>query len=194
MRSLFRTSSSCPSKGFESVSKVAFAPCVEPFFVGSNRACAAGIFVSAVVMTGKGLGASIVSFRSCRLRSEPLLAKTARSRRFASGSASLRVLACRVNSNTSSTKSTHWEIRRPVSARICSSLEDWPRDFLERECGDVPEDPDEAESTRDSFVELLMADIQVIEEELSPDLETVRKTSETPSGTSTRRRRGGGRA
>jgi hypothetical protein len=36
-------------------------------------------------------------------------------------------------------------------------------------CGDVPEDPDETEVMRDSFVQLLLADIQMIEEELSPD-------------------------
>lgn len=48
-------------------------------------------------------------------------------------------------------------------------LEDWPQDFLEAQCGDVPEDTDEAELMRHSFVQLLMADIQMIEEELSPD-------------------------
>jgi hypothetical protein len=48
-------------------------------------------------------------------------------------------------------------------------LEDWPRDFLEDECGDVPDDPDEAELMKNEFVELLMEDLHMIEEELSPD-------------------------
>jgi hypothetical protein len=57
--------------------------------------------------------------------------------------------------------------RSAIEQLRVTPLEDWPRDFLEAQCGDVPEDSDEAELMRDSFVQLLLGDIQMIEEELS---------------------------
>ena|ERR1700737_4175391 len=43
-------------------------------------------------------------------------------------------------------------------------LGEWPEDFLETQCGHVPEDHDEAESMKHSFVELLTADLNMVEE------------------------------
>jgi hypothetical protein len=59
--------------------------------------------------------------------------------------------------------------RSAIERLRTTPLEEWPREFLEDHCGDVPEDPDEAELMRDSFIQVLMADIQMIEEELSAD-------------------------
>ena len=58
--------------------------------------------------------------------------------------------------------------RSKVERLRVTPLEEWPQDFLEAQCGDVPEEPSEAELMRASFIELLMADMQMIEDELPP--------------------------
>lgn len=46
-------------------------------------------------------------------------------------------------------------------------LEDWPEDFLGSQIGGVPEDLDQAERMKHHFVDLLVADLRMVEEELS---------------------------
>jgi hypothetical protein len=59
-------------------------------------------------------------------------------------------------------------------------LEEWPREFLERECGDVPEDRDEAESMKNSFLECLLTDLHIVEKELSLRAPVGRLVSDGP--------------
>ena len=59
-----------------------------------------------------------------------------------------------------------WAGRAALDRLRITPLEDWPPEFLESQIGEVPNDPDEAEVFRRSFLELLADDFRLVEEEL----------------------------